>query len=358
MLMLVKNPEIVPSLDDERWQAVLARDQHHDGEFIFAVRSTGIYCRPSCPARRPRRENVRFFADPMAAERAGFRACRRCQPRAQANAQQDLVARATAWLDAHAEERVTLARLAGELGVSVGHLQRTFTKIAGVSPRAYAAARRLENAKARLRDGADVTSALYAAGYGSSSRFYDQARETLGMSPSTYRRGGQGMTIAYTTAPSPLGRVLVAATERGVCALTLGDDDAALRANLAAEYPRATLRRDDDALRPTLEAVLAHLANRQTLAALPLDVGGTPFQREVWQALRAIPAGERRSYGEVAVSIGKPQAARAVASACAANPVGLVIPCHRVVRGNGDLGGYRWGIERKQALLDTEKAAV
>jgi AraC family transcriptional regulator of adaptative response/methylated-DNA-[protein]-cysteine methyltransferase len=326
MLMLVKNPDFALSLDDERWQAVLERDRRRDGEFVFAVRSTGIYCRPSCPARRPRRENVHFFADPKAAERAGFRACRRCRPRAEATSQEALVARATAWLDAHAEERVTLARLAAELGVSGGHLQRTFTKIAGVSPHAYAAARRLENAKAHMRDGADVTSALYAAGYGSSSRFYDQARTELGMTPATYRRGGEGMTIDYTTADSPLGRLLVAATERGICMVSIGDDDAALEGALAGEYPRAMIRQDDDALFPLLAAVLGHLMQRKLLTAFPLDVAGTPFQREVWQAPRAIPAGERRSYGEVAASIGKPGAARAVANACAANPVAIIIP--------------------------------
>ena len=228
----------------------MSRDRGRDGDFVFAVSTTGIYCRPSCPARRPRRENVSFFADPAAAERAGFRACRRCRPKAAVSSQEELVARAITWLDAHVEERVTLPRLAAALGVSPGHLQRTFTRVTGVSPRMYAAARRLELAKSRLRDGADVTSALHASGYGSSSRFYAQARASLGMTPTSYKQGGEGMTMNYATADSPLGRVLVAATERGICAVSIGEDDAALEQSLTAEYPRATIRRDDDALRP------------------------------------------------------------------------------------------------------------
>jgi AraC family transcriptional regulator, regulatory protein of adaptative response / methylated-DNA-[protein]-cysteine methyltransferase len=339
---------------DERWQAVMDRDSGRDGDFVFAVSTTGIYCRPSCPARRPRRENVSFFTDPASAERAGFRACRRCRPKSIASSQQELVARAITWLDAHVEERVTLSRLAAALGVSPGHLQRTFTRIIGVSPRMYAAARRLELAKSRLRDGADVTSALYASGYGSSSRFYAQARSALGMTPTSYKQGGEGMTMNYATTESPLGQILVAATERGICAVSIGEDDSTLEQSLTAEYPRATIRRDDDALRPYVDSVLAHLRDRTSLSALPLDVVGTPFQHEVWQALRTIPAGERRTYGQIAATLGNPKGARAVANACAANPAALVIPCHRVVRGDGGSGGYRWGAERKQAILVNE----
>src|SRR5829696_7037971 len=275
---------------DDRWEAVMDRDCGRDGDFVFAVSTTGVYCRPSCPARRPRRENVSFFTDPASAERAGFRACRRCRPKAVASSQQELVGRAITWLDAHVEERVTLSRLATALGVSPGHLQRTFTRIIGVSPRMYAAARRLELAKSRLRDGADVTSALYASGYGSSSRFYAQARSALGMTPTSYKQGGEGMTINYATTDSPLGRILVAATERGICAVSIGEDDASLEQSLIVEYPRATIRRDDDAVRPFLDSILAHLRDRTSLAALPLDVVGTSFQHEVWRALRAIPA--------------------------------------------------------------------
>jgi AraC family transcriptional regulator of adaptative response/methylated-DNA-[protein]-cysteine methyltransferase len=354
MVTIIRTQDSPPALADNRWQAVVNRDRSRDGEFVFAVSTTGIYCRPSCPARRPRPENVSFFADSAAAERAGFRACRRCRPKAGLSPQDELVARATTWLDAHVEERVTLPRLAAALGVSPGHLQRTFTRVTGVSPRAYAAARRLEAAKSRLRDGADVTSALHAAGYGSSSRFYAQARSALGMTPTSYKRGGEGMTMNYATSDSAIGRILVAATERGICAVSIGEDDAALEQSLTAEYPRATIRRDDNALRPYLDTVLAHLRDRTPLGALPLDVVGTPFQHEVWQALRAIPAGERRTYGQIATTLGNPNGARAVASACAANPAALVIPCHRVVRGDGGSGGYRWGAERKQALLANE----
>ena len=354
MVTIAGTQEMSTTRADDRWQAVMDRDRGRDGDFVFAVSTTGIYCRPSCPARRPRRENVSFFTDPASAERAGFRACRRCRPKSIASSQQELVARAITWLDAHVEERVTLSRLAAALGVSPGHLQRTFTRIIGVSPRTYAAARRLELAKSRLRDGADVTSALHDSGYGSSSRFYAQARSALGMTPTSYKRGGEGMTMNYATTDSPLGQILVAATERGICAVSIGEDDSTLEQSLTAEYPRATIRRDDDALRPYVDSVLAHLRDRTSLSALPLDVVGTPFQQAVWQALRAIPAGERRTYGQIAATLGNPKGARAVANACAANPAALVIPCHRVVRGDGGSGGYRWGAERKQAILANE----
>jgi AraC family transcriptional regulator of adaptative response/methylated-DNA-[protein]-cysteine methyltransferase len=354
MLAIASNQETPTTLADDQWQAVVNRDRGRDGQFVFAVSTTGIYCRPSCPARRPRPENVSFFANPGAAERAGYRACRRCRPTAVASSQEELVARATAWLDTHIEERVTLPRLAAALGVSPGHVQRTFTRLTGVSPRAYAAARRLESAKTRLRDGADVTSALHASGYGSSSRFYAQARSALGITPTSYKRGGEGMTLNYATADSLLGRILVAATERGICAVSIGEDDASLEQALTAEYPRATIRRDDDALRLYVDSIVEHLQHRTPLGALPLDVVGTPFQYEVWQALRAIPARECRTYGQIAAMVGNPNGARAVAKACAANPAALVIPCHRVVRGDGGSGGYRWGAERKQAILANE----
>ena len=347
---VLNSPQSRPG-DEARWIAVQQKDRASDGSFVYAVLSTGVYCRPSCPARRPRRENVRFFANPGAAERAGFRACRRCQPRATVAPHDALVARAMAWLEEHREERVTLPRLAAALGVSRSHLQRTFTRVTGMSPRSYLAARRLDDAKSRLRAGADVTRALYGAGYGSSSGFYTQARAGLGMTPSSYRRGGEGMEIAFGSTESPFGHVLVAATRRGVCAVSIGEDAASLEAGLRDEYPRAAIRRDEDAVRPYVDSVLAHLTDRKPMSALPLDVPGTPFQRRVWQALREIPVGERRSYGEVAAALGAPGAARAVASACAANPVAIVIPCHRVVRGNGAIGGYRWGAARKEALL-------
>jgi AraC family transcriptional regulator, regulatory protein of adaptative response / methylated-DNA-[protein]-cysteine methyltransferase len=344
-----------PLTDDERWQAVQRRDRNRDGQFVLAVRTTGIYCRPSCPARQPKRENVRFYLDADAAERAGFRPCKRCKPRAPLAPHEAMVARATAWLDEHLEERVTLGRLAAAVGVSPAHLQRTFTEVTGVSPRQYVAAKRLEGAKTRLRRGDEVGAAIFGAGYGSSSRFYAQARASLGMSPASYRRGGEGATIRYATAQTAFGPVLVAATERGVCAVSLGENEEGLEETLREEFPRATIERDVGAVRLHLAAVLAHLRDRSSLATVPLDVQATPFQGRVWAALRAIPPGERRTYGDVAAALGDPGAARAVASACASNPVAIVIPCHRVVRGDGGAGGYRWGFGRKEALLTAER---
>lgn len=342
--------------EEEYWQAVLRRDGSYDGRFVYAVRSTGIYCRPSCPARRPRRELVEFFALPEEAERAGYRACRRCGPNGAAPAEPnlDLVGAICRYLDEAHEPAPTLADLGRRFGLSPSHLQRTFKRIVGVSPRQYAAARRLERFKGHLQQGAPVTQALYEAGYESASHVYGQDARRLGMAPARYRRGGVGMQIAYSVAPCPLGQLLLAATEAGVCAVKLGDSEAALEEALRAEYPAAAIRRDDARLGPWLAAILAHLDGARPHLDLPLDVRATAFQERVWQALRAIPYGSTRSYGEVAAAIGMPSAARAVARACAANPVALLIPCHRVIREGGGLGGYRWGIERKRALLEAE----
>lgn len=339
------------------WQAVLNRDPQFDGRFVFAVRSTRIYCRPSCPARRPRREQVAFFPVPEAAERAGFRPCRRCRPRTAAHPQAELVQRACRLIEAGLEEPLTLARLGRELGLSPHHVQRTFKRVLGITPRQYADACRLSLLKARLAKGDDVTTALYAAGYGSSSRLYERAPAQLGMTPATYRRGGQGMRIGYVTVASSLGRLLIAATARGLCAVSLGDTDGLLEAALAQEYPNAEIRRDRNGLSRWVNLLLAHLRGRQPRLDLPVDVQATAFKRQVWEALRRIPYGETRSYSEVARALGRPGAARAVARACATNPVSLVIPCHRVVREDGSLGGYRWGLERKHALLAQEKAS-
>jgi AraC family transcriptional regulator of adaptative response/methylated-DNA-[protein]-cysteine methyltransferase len=342
-----------------RWRAFERRDRDADGAFVVAVRTTGIYCRPSCPARRPRRENVAFYSDPERAEAAGFRACLRCRPREVA-AQTQLVQQVCAHIDAHLDESVTLAELSAATGVSPHHLQRTFKRALGVSPRAYAEARRLEAFRARLKhdNGAvSVTDALYDAGYGSSSRLYERAPAQLGMTPSAYRRGGAGMRIGYSMAPCALGQLLVAATERGVCLISLADSDAELRATLEREFPAAELTRDDDTgpLGADLRAIVEYLAGERQALDLPVDVRATAFQWRVWEALQTIPYGATRSYGDVARAIGQPSAVRAVAQACASNPVALVIPCHRVVRAGGQLGGYRWGVERKQALLDRER---
>ena len=354
------------TLDDTYWAAVQERDAAFDGTFVFAVRTTGIYCRPSCPSRRARRENVTFYAAPGDAAAAGFRACRRCEPNASDTAADRAVAAARAWLEAHAAEPVTLAELARVTGVSPHHLQRTFKRATGVSPAQYAAALRAEALRERLRSGATVSRAAYDAGYGASSRVYEGASRLLGMTPATYRRGGRGARIRYMTAATPLGRLLVAATGQGVCSVTIGDGDAELERALAAEFPHAELTRvaDDDRsgdhadLRRWVASVAGHLAGTAREARVELDVAGTPFQRRVWDELRRIPYGETRSYTELAVAVGRPSAVRAVASACARNPVAIVVPCHRVVRTGGEPGEYRWGRARKAKLLEQELAVA
>jgi AraC family transcriptional regulator of adaptative response/methylated-DNA-[protein]-cysteine methyltransferase len=343
--------------DEQHWQAVLNRDARFDGVFVYAVSSTGIYCRPSCPSRRPRREGVRFFADARDAEQARFRACKRCRP-GKADPErldESLTRRACAAIDAAEGTPLTLTALGATLGVSPGHLQRTFTRTLGITPRQYAAARRAGEVKERLRTGDSIAGALYDAGYGSSSRLYEGASATLGMTPAAYRRGGKGMRISYTIAASQLGRLLVAATPRGVCAVSLGDADTDLEAGLRREYPAAAIGRDDEGLGVWLAAILDHLDGRLPVLNLPLDLQGTAFQWRVRALLQAIPYGETRSYGELARELGNPGAARAVARVCATNPVALAIPCHRVVRGDGDEGGYRWGVQRKHALLAREQ---
>lgn len=346
-------------MNDRLWQAVIARDARFDGQFVFAVSSTKIYCRPSCPSRRPQRERVSFFNKPEAAEEAGFRACLRCQPRSDrvVDPQLELVQRACRLLDDAGEgDRVKLAELAGRLGISAFYLQRTFKRVMGISPRQYVTARRFGNFKQLVREGESVTNALYDSGFNSSSRVYEQAAEELGMTPATYRRGGNGVEIHYAIVASPLGRLLVATTERGVCAVRMGDTDAELERELRAEFPAATIERDDASLQETVKQVLSHLSDNEPHLDLPLDIRATAFQRQVWEKLRAIPYGETVSYAEVAKALGKPGAVRAVGRACATNPVALVIPCHRVVREDKSLGGYRWGLERKQQLLELERA--
>jgi AraC family transcriptional regulator of adaptative response/methylated-DNA-[protein]-cysteine methyltransferase len=342
--------------EDAAWRAVLARDRSQDGRFVYAVRTTGVYCRPSCPSRRPRRENVSFHATPDEAELAGYRACRRCRPRSLAGtATERAVRRALDFIDAHLDERVTLERLGGEVGVSAFHLQRTFRDRVGLSPRAYQDARRLERLKGRLQRGDTVGRVTFEAGFGSARGAYAGAAAGLGMTPGAYRRGGRGLEVRYTVLAAPLGRVLVGATSRGVCAVALGDDDAGLEAELLREFPAAALVRDDAALREWVAPIVAYLETGHPGLALPVELHGTAFQLRVWNALREIPAGETRSYGEVAAAIGRPGAARAVARACAGNRTALVVPCHRVVPAAGGVGGYRWGEERKRALLEREK---
>jgi len=338
-------------VDDERaWRAVCERDARFDGRFVFAVTSTGIFCRPSCPARRPRRERVRFFAAAGAATAAGFRACRRCRPSAPVAPGATLVRRALAALDGGA----SVAEAAEALGVSREHLTRALRDATGLGARDHQRAARAATLRARLRDGDDVTRAMHAAGYGSSSRLSDEAGAALGMTPGAFRRGGAGEALRYAVVACRYGRLLVAVTARGLAAVLLGDDDAAVEAELARELPRADRVRDDAGLAPTVSAVRAAVDGGRRGPALPLDVEATAWQRRVWAALADIPRGETRSYAELARALGKPGAARAVGTACASNRVAVVIPCHRVVRGDGAMGGYRWGEERKRRLLADE----
>ncbi|HLK33825.1 MAG TPA: bifunctional DNA-binding transcriptional regulator/O6-methylguanine-DNA methyltransferase Ada [Terriglobales bacterium] len=345
------------AISNQRWAAVLGRDPRFDQQFVYAVRSTGVYCRPSCPSRRPRREQVTFFAAPQQAEQAGFRACHRCHPDRDGTSAHDVVARVCRYLENHAERRVTLRELSRISGYSAFHLQRMFKKVLGISPRQYIAGHRIHGLKARLRQGYNVTAATYEAGYGSSSRIYEAANERLGMTPATYGRGGAGMTIRYAVANSPLGRVLVAATDRGVCAVQFGESDRQLQRSLEAEFPAAEITQDTSDLRSWVKEVVDAVSGRQPHPGVPLDLQCTAFQRQVWEALLRIPYGGTRSYRQVAGDIGQPKAARAVARACASNPVAVLIPCHRVVRGNGEMGGYRWGTERKKKLLAKEQPA-
>ena len=343
--------------NDQLWQAVVAKDARFDGQFVFAVSSTGVYCRPSCPSRRAHRERVKFFELPEAAEQAGFRACLRCEPqRARTmDPQVELVQRVCRLLNSNESETLKLAELATQAGVSQFHLQRTFKKVMGISPRQYLAARKIDNFKTLVRKGESVTSSLYESGFNSSSRLYEHAAEELGMTPATYSRGGRGVNISYTITDSPMGRLLVAVTERGVCAVRMADDDAELEKDLRAEFPNAELKRDDSALRESVQKILNHLEKNEPRLDLPLDIQATAFQRQVWEQLRSIPYGETVSYGDVAKALGKPGAVRAVGRACATNPVALVIPCHRVVREDKTLGGYRWGLDRKKKLLEHER---
>jgi AraC family transcriptional regulator, regulatory protein of adaptative response / methylated-DNA-[protein]-cysteine methyltransferase len=366
-------------LDDNAcWEAVLGRDRTQDGRFYFGVTTTGVYCRPSCPARRPLRENVRFYATPEAAERDGLRACLRCRPRtpgdtAEAPAPDPQAARIHALCDFIREgcksgEPLTLAVLARRIGMSPSRLHRAFRAVVGVTPREYVESCRFAALKRELRaEGAEgsVTRAIYEAGFGSSSRVYERSDARLGMTPYDYRAGGKGLAISCVSVESPLGRLMVAATDRGLCFVQFGDTHEELLARLKEEYPAAAIQPVAEPcpqpLAGWIEALRRYLAGSEPRLDLPVAVRATAFQLKVWRYLQSIPAGEVRSYSAVAAAIGEPEAARAVARACAANPAALVIPCHRVIRASGELGGYRWGLPRKRRLLageDKMKAAA
>jgi AraC family transcriptional regulator of adaptative response/methylated-DNA-[protein]-cysteine methyltransferase len=341
---------------DRRWQAVLDRDSALDGTFVFGVSSTNIFCRPSCPAKRARRENVSFFEDALQAEQAGYRACLRCRPKAvDGNPQSALVRAMCRYIEQHIEDRLTLTLLAKEFRLSPFHLQRTFKSVLGVSPKAYIDAVRVRQVKQNLQAGHDVTTALYAAGYGSSRALYERTTTQLGMTPEKYRRGAVAAVVRYTIASSPLGRMLIAATDKGICSIQFANHDAHLEQGLMREFPFATRRRDDASMAEWRLNLTRLMEGREANPSLPLDIRATAFQRRVWEALQRIPRGQTRSYSFVAAKIGMPNSTRAVARACRANPVALAIPCHRVVRQDGELGGYRWGIERKRQLLRFER---
>lgn len=340
--------------DESRWQAVLDRDAHADGQFVFAVLTTGIFCRPSCRARHPLRRNVRFYADASAAQAAGFRACKRCQPDKTDPQQQriDKVTEACRLLEQ--ERTLTLDELAQAVAVSPYHFHRLFKSVTGMTPRAWQQAWRARKLRETLVASETVTDAVLAAGFPASSSYYRQADSTLGMTARQYRRGGDTQRVRFTLQSCVLGRCLVAASSRGICAVLPGDSDAALIAELAQIFPNAQREEADDAFQQQVAQVIALLDGQRSTLQLPLDIRGTAFQQQVWQALRDIPVGETRSYQQVADSIHKPKAARAVANACAANTLALVIPCHRVVRQSGALSGYRWGEARKAELLKRE----
>jgi AraC family transcriptional regulator, regulatory protein of adaptative response / methylated-DNA-[protein]-cysteine methyltransferase len=344
-----------PRSDDSRWDAVVRRDSRQDGKFVFAVSSTGVYCRPSCAAKRPRRENVTFFSAPDQAEKAGFRACLRCRPKSfSGNPQAEFAKEVCRYIEQHLDEPLTLDCLGKAFRQSPFHLQRRFKAALGITPREYADSCRLRQLKRQLQAGDNVTRAMYDAGYSSSSRLYEKTASQLGMTPDKYRRGAIAATVRYTITDSPLGRMLIAATERGICAIQFGGSEEELIEGLKHEFPFAVRKRDEGGLEAWAETLLSKMTGRESNAALPLDIRGTAFQRRVWIYLQSIPIGATRSYREVAKAIGQPTASRAVARACATNPVAVAIPCHRVVREDGNISGYRWGVSRKKALLEIE----
>jgi AraC family transcriptional regulator of adaptative response/methylated-DNA-[protein]-cysteine methyltransferase len=339
---------------EKQWQLVLARDARSDGKFVYAVRSTGIFCRPTCPSRRPRRKLVEFFATASDAERAGYRACKRCRP-TEANPQVTKVYAACRLIDENIDATLTLSAIGNKVGLSPFYLQRLFKRVLGVTPHEYRHARRAGEFKSALARGGRITDAIYEAGYGSSSRLYEKAQGRLGMTPSAYQRKGAGAIIRFSILDTQLGKLLVAVTEKGVCSIQFGDSDLALEKALRTQFSQAQITRDDTGLETMTTKLTAYLAGAAVPLDLPLDVQATAFQERVWKALREIPYGETRSYSEVASQIGNKRAVRAVARACATNPVCLVVPCHRVVHKDGDLAGYRWGNKRKAALLKKER---
>lgn len=343
---------------DPRWASVVSHDARADGRFFYSVRTTGVYCRPSCPARAPRPENVAFHASTAEAEQAGFRPCKRCKPDQPSLAAQNatMVAQLCRYIES-AEQPPSLAELARHAAMSTFHLHRVFKSVTGLTPKAYAGAHRARRMQQELKTATTVTDALYGAGFNSGGRFYEQADQVLGMTPSRYRAGGTGTEIRFAIGDCSLGSILVARSDRGVCAILLGDEPDALARVLQDRFPKAQLIGGDADFEQSIAQVIAFVEAPRLGLDLPLDVRGTAFQQRVWQALRTIPCGQTASYAEIARDIGSPTSVRAVAQACGANQIAVAIPCHRVVRSDGGLSGYRWGVERKRALLEREADA-
>ncbi|HZD95122.1 MAG TPA: bifunctional DNA-binding transcriptional regulator/O6-methylguanine-DNA methyltransferase Ada [Candidatus Sulfotelmatobacter sp.] len=341
----------------QKWSLVLARDGRADGRFVYGVKSTGVFCRPSCPSRKPRRENVEFFDSPAQAQQAGYRGCRRCLP-TERNPQAQKIEAACRYIDENLEVTLSLTAISRHVAISPFHFQRLFKRILGISPRQYQQARRAGKFRQALLTEGRVTDAIYEAGYSSSSRAYESIPAQLGMTPSAFRRKGEGVEIRYTVLETELGRLLIATTERGVCSVRFGNNEAALLREFKRDFEAAEIQRDDKALEPVTAQMKQWLNGPSAPLNFSLDIQGTAFQQMVWEALRRIPSGETRSYAQVAESIGRPEAVRAVANACASNPVALVVPCHRVVHKNGRASGYRWGVKRKAALLEKEHSTV
>ena len=347
--------------EEQMWKAVTDRDQSKDGSFLYGVMTTGVYCRPSCSSRRPLRKNARFYRTPAEAEADGLRPCKRCRPLESSG---DPMARKIEALcrhiEAHADDELSLKQLSEQVHTGPFHLQRSFKAVVGVTPKQYVEACRLRALKKGLRGGGSVTRAIFDAGFGSTSRVYERMATRLGMTPKQYRAGGEGAQMSYAFSKTPLGLLMMAATDRGLCFVQFGGSEHELQQRVRMEFPGAVIAPMKEGSRKLfglwMKALSDHLAGSSTALALPTDLRGTAFQLKVWSYLQKIPYGEVRSYSEVARAIGKPAAVRAVASACAANNVALIVPCHRVIRGDGGLGGYRWGLERKRTLIDRERA--
>lgn len=338
---------------NQKWSMVLARDAKADGRFVYAVKSTGVFCRPTCPSRRPRRENVEFFNSPAQAQQAGYRACRRCTP-LERNPQSQKVEAACRYIDENLDVTLSLTAISRHVAISPFHFQRMFKRMLGISPREYQQARRAGKFRQALLGDGSVTEAIYEAGFSSSSRAYESIPAQLGMTPSAFKRGGVGVEIRCTVISTELGKLLVATTPRGVCAVRFGESEAALLRELKRDFGSAEIHRDDEGLAQVATQIKQLLNGPSAPLSIPLDLRGTAFQQMVWKELRRIPAGQTRSYTEIAKTIGRPRAVRAVANACGSNPVAIVVPCHRVVQKNGSLAGYRWGVKRKAALLEKE----